>query len=139
MLMDMNIIAAEVECHGSSSESIVPVSHEVRTFDLPRSIWITMFLSYAIFFGGLVLATGHDGITIFMIVISAAYAVMYFGTAAVLNAVNAAERPKLRTSGLQTLTGPMTYGAVFAQVLTVPILLAGFACVIAVICAVVMP
>ena len=111
--------------------------HEVRTFELPASLWITMFTSYAIFFAALFVATGHGVSAIFALVVSMAYAIMYFGTAAFLNNVTAAERkalPKSDTNGgIQTQTCWMDYGAAYAQILTVPILLAVFACAFAII------
>ena len=58
-------------------------------------------------------------------------------TAAVLNNVSAAERKSLppahATGGIETQTGWMDYTAAYAQILTVPILLAVFACAFAVI------
>lgn len=112
-------------------------SHEIRTFELPASVWITMFGSYAVFFAALFVATGHGVAAIFALVISIAYTVMYFGTAAVLNNVTAAERRALPSTesigGIQTQTGWMDDTAAYAQILTVPILLAVFACAFAVI------
>lgn len=112
-------------------------SHEARTFELPASVWITMFTSYAIFFAALFVATGHGVAAIFALVISIAYTVMYFGTAAVLNNVGAAERRNLppadSTAGIETLTGWLDNGAANAQILTVPILLALFGCAFAII------
>ncbi len=100
-----------------------------------------MFGSYAVFFAALFMATGHGTAAIFALVISIAYTVMYFGTAAVLNNVSAAERKTLTTKasigGMETQTGWMDNTAAYAQILTVPILLAVFACCFAVIRAVI--
>jgi len=112
-------------------------SHESRTFELPVSVWITMFISYAVFFAALFVATGHGMAAIFALVVSMAYAVMYFGTAAILNNVSAAERkalpPTAALGGLETQTGWMGSCAANAQILTVPILLAVFGCAFAII------
>jgi hypothetical protein len=71
------------------------------------------------------------------ILISIGYTAMYFGTAAVLNNVSASERealpPSHATGGIETQTGWMSNKAAYAQILTVPILLAVFACAFAVI------
>lgn len=112
-------------------------SHESRTFELPASVWTVMFGSYAVFFAALFIATGHDTAAIFALVISITYTVMYFGAAAVLNNVNAAERevlPAVQSSGgIETQTGWMDNGAAYAQILTVPLSLAGFAVAFAII------
>lgn len=143
MLMDFQIeggqaIAAEIMAEMEDlPEGYSMPSHEIRTFELPASVWITMFASYAVFFAALFVATGHGAAAIFALVISMAYAVMYFGTAAVLNKVGAAERkdlpPANSIGGIETYTGWMDNSAANAQILTVPILLAVFACAFAVI------
>lgn len=116
-------------------------AHESRTFELPASIWVVMFASYAVFFTALFVATGQGVAAIFALVVSIAYTVMYFGAAAVLNNVSAAERKALPTTdsigGIQTQTGWMVNRAAYAQILTVPVLLAVFACAFAVISALV--
>ncbi len=143
MLMDFQMeggqaITAEIMAEMENMpEGYNAPSHEIRTFELPGSVWITMFTSYAVFFAALFIATGHGTAAIFALVVSIAYAVMYFGTAAVLNNVTAAQRkalpPRDRTGGLETQTGWMTNGAANAQILTVPILVAAFGCAFAVI------
>ncbi|MDZ3830481.1 MAG: hypothetical protein U0S50_01525 [Sphingopyxis sp.] len=96
-------------------------------FQLPRWIWRTMFTCYALFFIGIGAATGRDTATIFMILISILYTLMYFTTAALLHRQKGIERPSpLVQSGgfLDTWTGPMDSATVAAQILAVP---AGFA------------
>ncbi|WP_323799801.1 hypothetical protein [Parasphingorhabdus sp.] len=143
MLMDFQIeggqaVTAEINAEMQNlSEHYRAPSHESRTFGLPASVWITMFGSYAVFFAALFVATGHGTAAIFALAISIAYTVMYFGTAAVLNNVSAAERNSRpwahSASGIETQTGWMDNRAAYAQILTVPILLAVFACAFAVI------
>ena len=145
MFLEPNSIAAETGAveYYLNDQAIIsappPPRREVRTFDTPKSIWITMFASYAIFFMGLTIATGCDGITLMMIVISAGYAVIYFGTAIVMNNVDQAARPKQVPTTFNTHTGTIGYWAGFAQILTVPILIAAFSIAVAVIRSVVAP
>jgi hypothetical protein len=145
MLMDISTIAAETRAveylQDNYQDFFTPekASQERRTFDLPKSIWWTMFLAYAVFFAGITIATGRDRSALFMIVISASYAVMYFGTASVLNAVGASERPAPVPGDIDTATGKLSYRAAFAQILTVPLMIAFFGCAIAVVRAVVAP
>jgi hypothetical protein len=145
MLMEINTIAAETRAveylQDNYQDFFTPekASHERRTFDLPKSIWRTTFLSYAVFFTAITLAMGRDRTALFMIVISAGYTVMYFGTAAVLNAVGASERPETVPGDIDTATGRLSYRAAFAQILTVPLVIAFFGCAIAVVRAVVAP
>jgi hypothetical protein len=140
MLMEIRTIAAETRgienLQDHYEDFFVPVkaTQELRTFDLPKSIWWTMFLAYAVFFLGITVATGRDRSALFMIVISASYAVMYFGTAATLNAVGASV-----PGDIDTATGKLSYGAAFAQILTVPLVIAFFGCAIAVVRGVVAP
>lgn len=143
MLMDFQMeggqaVTAEItaEMHDRPAERITP-TNETRTFDLPGSVWIAMFASYAVFFAALIVSTGHDTATIFALVISIAYTVMYFGTAAILDNVSATGQKALppveRIGGIETQTGWMDDTAAFAQILTVPILLAVFGCAFAII------
>ncbi|WP_417614107.1 hypothetical protein [Parasphingorhabdus sp.] len=147
MLMDFQMeggqaITAEIaaEMRDVPDEFRAP-SHEVRTFELPGSVWAIMFASYAVFFAALIIATGHGTAAIFALVVSIAYTIMYFGTAAVLNNVSASEREALPQNdpigGIETNTGWMDNTAANAQILTVPILLAIFACGFAIIRAIV--
>lgn len=133
MLLDEINIAAEARCLESDYAATTPAkaSNEARSFCLPKSIWVVMFACYATFFAGLMIATGRDGPTIFVILISAAYAIMYFGTASALNGLSP-QSDTAEGSGVATQTGPLSYWASFAQILTVPILLAFFAIVIAI-------
>jgi hypothetical protein len=145
MLMDVRIIAAETRAVEYLQDNydeffLTPkATQELRTFDLPKSIWWAMFLAYAVFFLGITVATGRDRSALFMIVISASYAVMYFGTATVMNAVGAHGRPATVPGDIDTATGKLSYGAAFAQILTVPLVIAFFGCAIAVVRAVVAP
>ena len=145
MLMDVRTIAAETRgieyLHDNYQEFFTPEkpNPERRTFDLPKSIWRTMFLSYAVFFVAITIATGRDRSALLMIVISACYAVMHFGTAAVLNAVGASERPATVSGDIDTATGKLSYRAAFAQILTVPLVIAFFGCAMVVVRAVVVP
>lgn len=96
-------------------------------FQLPRWMWRAMFACYAIFFVGIGAATGRDTATIFALVISLLYMLMYFATAELLHAQKGPEHdsPLDRAGGmLDTWTGPMDRGTVAAQLLAVP---AGFA------------
>ncbi len=143
MLMDIRMIAAEtraieyVQDHHQEFFTEEKAKPERRTFDLPQSIWWTMFLSYAVFFAGITIATGHSRGASFMIIVSAGYFVMYFGTAAALNSVGAAGRPASGASEIETATGKLSYGAAFAQILSVPLVIAFFGCCIAIVKAVV--
>ncbi|MGB5724568.1 MAG: hypothetical protein WBM39_09130, partial [Parasphingorhabdus sp.] len=112
MLMDFQMeggqaITAEIMAEMENlPEGYSPTSHEVRTFELPALVWITMFGAYAVFFASLFVATGHGVAAIFALVVSIAYTVMYFGTAAVLNNLTAAELKALPKAvsigGIQT-------------------------------------
>lgn len=132
------MIAAEtraVEYQQHDVELVMPIkpTQELRTFGLPKSVWVTMFLSYAVFFGALIMVTGHDKSALFMIAISGCYTVMYFGAAAAMNSVGASGRPATVHGDIDTYTGKLGEGAAFAQILTVPIMVAFFGVVIALI------
>lgn len=145
MLMEIRMIAAETRgieyLQHNYNDFFIPVkaTQELRTFDLPKSIWWTMFLPYAIFFLAITIATGRDRSALFMIVISASYTVMYFGTAAAMNAAGAPGRPATVPGDIDTATGKLSYGTAFAQILTVPLVIAFFGCAIAVIGSIVAP
>ncbi|OQW80555.1 MAG: hypothetical protein BVN32_01540 [Proteobacteria bacterium ST_bin14] len=109
-------------------------SHESRSFEMPRGIWAVMFGAYAVFFLAMLAATRGDGGAVFVIVISAAYAAMYFGTATVLKTVgDTMPATPAATHDFETLTGRLSYGAGFAQILTVPLMIALFGVAIAII------
>lgn len=141
MLYDEMHVATEAQFdnsdHGGPASTPHKAQNEGRSFCLPQSIWTVMFACYAVFFAGLMIATGRDGATIFVIAISASYALMYFGTASALNALSPQDHVP-EGQAIATYTGLLDYKASFAQILTVPILLAFFAIAIAVIRASVM-
>jgi hypothetical protein len=145
MLMEINTIAAETRAveywQDKYDDHFVRVkpTQELRTFDLPKSIWWTMFSAYAVFFVAITIATGREAGALFMIAISAGYTVMYFGTAAAMNAVGAQGRPATVPGDIDTATGKLGYWAGFAQILTVPLVIAFFGCVIAILRSVVAP
>ncbi len=143
MLLDENNMAVQSEDFYNESvphKMVVlatPTQPEARTFGIPTVIWGSMAASYALFFFGLILGTGHDGRALFMIAISMLYAVMYFGTAFVLNGLGASVRGKQKSQWIQgkfdTFTGRMSFGAVYGQMLVVPIMFALFGLAIALI------
>ena len=144
MLMNHNMIAAEIGAieYERSNNSVVIAAHrtaEPRTFELPMSIWNTMFVSYAVFFGALLMVTGTDTSSVFVIFISIGYTAMYFGTAALLNSVSSASPVANAYGDIDTFTGRIGFVAAAAQILTVPILVALFGVVTAIIYAVVTP
>lgn len=121
---------------------VFPASLPVRTqgepvdLELPGWIWTAMAACYAVFFAGLIAATGHDGEAIFALVISIGYALIYFGTAGQMFGLRRPARRSLFARGLgplQTWTGPMDARAVAAQILSVPACLAFFGVAIAII------
>ncbi len=143
MLLDENNMAVQSDeyYHESASHELatlaVSAQPESRTFGIPPIIWGSMAASYALFFFGLILGTGHDGRALFMIAISMLYAVMYFGTAFVLNSLGASGRAEQESQWIKgkfdTHTGRMSFGAVYGQMLVVPIVFALFGLGIAII------
>lgn len=118
--------------------------HEDRTFELPGSIWAMMLLSYAVFFAALAIAVGGTFDAVGMVVISVCFAIMYFGTAAVMTRMAKAHRRADRGAGcssmeIETLTGPLDYRAAAAQILSVPALFALFAVCVAIIAGFTLP
>ena len=102
---------------------------EKTDLEMPKSIWITMFAAYVVFFAGLIAATARDNATIFVIIVSILYTLMYFGVASVLFNQNRPEQTSLFERGLgplATYTGSMDKEAVIGQVLTIPACLALF-------------
>lgn len=111
---------------GSTGNIVQP---EKTDLEMPKSIWITMFAGYIVFFAGLIAATARDNGTIFVITISILYTLIYFGAASVLFNQNKSEQTSLFARGLGplvTYTGLMDKGAVVGQVLTIPACLALF-------------
>ncbi len=95
-----------------------------------------MITLYTLFFLFLTAATGGDGETRFVLVISVGFACIYFTLAFILNAVKGCEaRSPLDTPDgvLETWTGPMNVKAVAGQILIVPLATALFAFAILVI------
>jgi len=139
MLLDENNLAVQSTefLEPESYDAPAPVQPETRTFGIPSTIWSVMGASYALFFLGLLLGTGHDGKAVFMIAISVLYTLMYFGTAFALNQLGLAKRRAAKNQWVNgkfdTFTGPMTFGSVFGQMLIVPIMFAAFGIAIAVI------
>lgn len=113
---------------------------ERRMFELPSTIWIGMIACYAAFLAALLAATG-TGRAGFAIAVSAIYVVMFFGTALTVTRQSQcrdASPLERRDTYLQTAFGPMSRGAVFGQVLIVPVAVALFGFAVAVVIAVVM-
>lgn len=113
-----------------------PVQAEPTDLEIPSGVWVAMFVSYAIFFGGLMIATGRETGAIFMVVISILYAIMYFGVAGILFTQNMPVNRSLFAKGLGPLithTGPMSKTAVLGQILTIPFCLALFGVGIAIL------
>lgn len=144
MLMNHNILAAQTDVteYDLPADSALIAAHrtsEPRTFELPMSIWSAMFVSYAVFFGALLMVTGTDTSSVFAIVISIGYTMMYFGTAALLNNVSSALPVADAYGDIDTFTGRIGFVPAAAQILTVPILVALFGVVTAIIYAAVTP
>lgn len=121
-----------------------PVTQAVTQggFEQPAWMWTAMFGCYALFFLSILLATGRDSEALFVIIISVLYALFYFGVAGVLGALQGTGKasPLERGDGtLDTWTGPMTRSAVAAQILSVPLALALFGVMFAIIRAIMVP
>ena len=111
-------------------------------FEQPAWIWTAMLGCYALFFLSILLATGRDGEALFVIIISALYALFYFGVAGVLGALQDTGKASPLKHGdgtLDTWTGPMTRSAVAAQILSVPLALALFGVMFAIIRIIMVP
>lgn len=112
---------------------------ERRTFELPASVWQIMTACYAVFLIALLASTG-GGRAGFAIAVSAIYIAMFFGTARMITRQGPQQDlAPVRNPGtcLQTAFGPMSRGAVFGQILIVPLAVALFGIAIAMIIAVV--
>ncbi|WP_109354347.1 hypothetical protein [Sphingorhabdus sp. EL138] len=142
MLLDENNMAVHSDnfhfepARSEAAAQVARVQPETRTFGIPAIIWGSMAASYALFFLGLVAGTGHDGRALFMIAISILYAVMYFGTAFALNSLSGSgqnEKSQWIKGRFDTFTGRMSFGAVYGQMLIVPMMFALFGVGIAII------
>lgn len=108
---------------------------ERRTFELPASVWQIMTACYAVFLIALLASTG-GGRAGFAIAVSAIYIAMFYGTARMNMRQGPQQDPApVRNSGthLQTAFGPMSRGAVFGQILIVPLAVAVFGIAIAIV------
>ncbi|WP_301751402.1 hypothetical protein [uncultured Erythrobacter sp.] len=120
----------------------VPIAElvgERRTFELPASVWQIMSACYAVFLIALLASTG-GGRAGFAIAVSAIYIAMFFGTARMITRQGPQQEPApVRNPGthLQTAFGPMSRGAVFGQILIVPLAVAVFGIAIAIVIAVI--
>ncbi len=142
MLDEMNLYAA-IEAPGRGDSDTVerrplsiPAHPAHNALQVPAAIWRVMFGCYGIFLGGLLYATGRDGEALFMIAISVAYTILYFGLSGVLIGLDGhgTRNGRIAAGGyLDTWTGPMSPGAVAAQILTIPVCLAFFGVAVAVI------
>lgn len=108
-------------------------------FQLPRSIWVAMFASYAVFFTAMAFLVDFGAFALFMVVISALYTAMYFGAGSILARLPRLPDPSPLDRGmpLETWCGPMDRKAVAGQVLIVPMAVAFFGVSVAVISALV--
>lgn len=112
---------------------------ERRTFELPASVWQVMTACYAVFLIALLASTGGARAG-FAIAVSAIYVAMFFGTARMIARQGPPQDPSPVHSSrthLQTAFGPMSRGAVFGQILIVPLAAAVFGLAIAMIIVVV--
>lgn len=132
--------AAAVRPEANDNHADPARTGEQRTFELPRVVWIGMVACYAVFLTALLAATGA-GRAGFAIAVSAVYVIMFFGTARAVarqGPRQAASPIERQGAALQTAFGPMSRGAVFGQILIVPVAVAMFGIAIATVIAVVM-
>ncbi|WP_162225080.1 hypothetical protein [Erythrobacter sp. SG61-1L] len=100
------------------------------------AIWKTMFACYGVFFTGLALASGGSGPARLVLAVSGLFILTYFTCGAVLARLGGRDATQVGPGKpLQTIYGPMSAGAVWAQVLTVPIALAFFGLAIVLVAA----
>ncbi len=79
------IYSAELEFHGPDEPQAKPKIDVAQPgFQLPSSVWALMLTCYAIFFAGMTALVAGSGYALFMVVISALYAVVFFGTGTIL-------------------------------------------------------
>lgn len=97
-------------------------------FQLPSLVWRLMGSCYLVFFAAMAGLASGSGMAMFMVVISALYALMYFGTGTVLASLAGPQMRSPLEEGkpLATWAGPMNRNAVFGQVLIVPLGIALF-------------
>lgn len=108
-------------------------------FQLPFSIWLSMFACYGAFIAALALATGGSGPAKLVLAVSIGFMLAYFGAGSIIARQGPSDRQEASEAApLQTIYGPMPMGAVRAQVLTVPIALVFFGVSILIISSVVM-
>lgn len=96
-----------------------------------------MTACYAVFLIALLASTG-GGRAGFAIAVSAIYITMFFGTARMITLQGPQQDPApVRNPGthLQTAFGPMSRGAVFGQILIVPLAVAVFGLAVAIVIA----
>lgn len=105
-----------------------PREGERRTFELPAIVWKVMVSCYAIFLAAMLGSLG-GGRASFAIAVSAVYVSMFFGVAALMARHGPRQSHSVLDQNrgeLQTIYGPMSRNAVFAQILVVPIAVALF-------------
>ena len=130
------IYGAEVDIHSAAQPRFEPSAPIVQPgFQLPASVWKLMIGCYGIFFSGMTALVVGSGYALFMVVISVLYAVVFFATSMVLaNLAGESDRSPLDNGlALPTWCGPMSSGAVYGQVLIVPVGIALFGTAVAVI------
>ena len=130
------IYSAELEFHGPDEPQAKPKIDVAQPgFQLPSSVWALMLTCYAIFFAGMTALVAGSGYALFMVVISALYAVVFFGTGTILANLSGRNdtSPLDKGQPLPTWCGPMSRGAVYGQVLIVPIGIAIFGMSVALI------
>jgi len=122
----------------SAQTKLMPIAQRVgerRTFELPASVWQIMTACYGVFLIALLASTG-GGRAGFAIAVSAIYIAMFFGTARMITLQGPRQDlAPVRNPGthLQTAFGPMSRGAVFGQILIVPLAVAAFGIAIAIV------
>lgn len=122
VVVDENAIEIEALSSLGNSQSVPQVAPPNPGFQLPRSIWISMFGAYAAFFVAILIATGGSGHAVFAIAVSAIYTAIYFGAARIAARQAGPEdvSPLDRGEPLETWTGPMDATSVYSQILIVP-------------------
>lgn len=110
---------------------------EARGFELPARIWAGMIACYGLFLASMFAVLGGSGRAGFAVAISLVYVVVFFGVAKLLIAQNPGSKTSVldRDGFLMTHFGPMGRGAVYGQVLIVPLAVALFGLAVAIIIA----